>query len=944
MLAFLLSAGAIAGALMDGIFGAIGGAVIGGIGGWILEHNIRRTVEKAVQDEVGRRMASLGQVQRTLAASDSPVPVPAPPRAPPPSEVRMQDTARVHAPTNSASVLAPAPTASTAPATAKPRMWEPELDTDTTVADSMHKLREVLLGGNTVLRLGLLLLFIGLALLAKFSIENALFPPSVRLAGIGATGLVLFIVGWRKRANPQGSGFGLSLQGAGVGVLYLTVFAAYGLYQLLPPSTTFILLATVCVLSTSIALLQNAQALAFIGLLGAFAAPMLASDGQGDSVWLFSYYLLVNFGVVAIAALRAWRPINLLGFFATFGVATLWGTLQYQPEKLDSTLPFLLAFFLQYFFAAWWYALRHGLPQQRAVDATLVFGNPIVAMGLLAHLVWDIPYASAAAALGLAAWYVLAGYVTLKRVASPTAQWLVECCVALALGFATLAVPLALDGRWIATAWAIQGGAVFWMGLRQQRWLARLTGAALQIFAAILYASGLEVGAAPASTIVNPDFISALVLAAGAAVIAWTAHTYSGPSTPFTSWNQTYLESEKHWPTVFGALGFLWWQWALWTEIRRLVHEPSDLLSSWPNTFLYGALAWVLSAWLVHFLALPRRAKPLWIAALPTALNMPLLLICALLGLATQENSYYTSAWWVWPLAALAHLHTLRNVDRVSPQRAWSWAHSAGVWLLVVLGGDLLYRGVQSAGLWDTAWASVVLLSAATAVLLGVSAATLLGAASAWRQRWPMKTHALAYAWRGAAPVAWIVVAGALLVALGSRGNTAPLPYIPLLNPTDLSVALALAVAALWMRRLRESTLEVPAMARRRLWDTLWLGVGFVALNTVWLRVCHHFGGVDWNVQALFDSFLVQTGYSLLWAVLALCLMVTAHRRNRRNWWIGGAALLGLTVLKLLLVDLSNQGGGERIVSFIGVGVLMLVVGYFAPIPPAQASSKEKQP
>ena len=70
--------------------------------------------------------------------------------------------------------------------------------------------------------------------------------------------------------------------------------------------------------------------------------------------------------------------------------------------------------------------------------------------------------------------------------------------------------------------------------------------------------------------------------------------------------------------------------------------------------------------------------------------------------------------------------------------------------------------------------------------------------------------------------------------------------------------------------------------------------------------------------------------------------MVLAHRRSQRSLWMVGAALLGLTLLKLLVVDLSNSGGAERIVSFIAVGALMLIVGYFAPIPPkAQAIEKE---
>ena len=63
-------------------------------------------------------------------------------------------------------------------------------------------------------------------------------------------------------------------------------------------------------------------------------------------------------------------------------------------------------------------------------------------------------------------------------------------------------------------------------------------------------------------------------------------------------------------------------------------------------------------------------------------------------------------------------------------------------------------------------------------------------------------------------------------------------------------------------------------------------------------------------------------------------MMVLAHRRVQRPLWLVGAALLGVVVVKLLLIDLSNAGGAERIIAFIAVGVLMLVVGYFAPLPP----------
>ena len=100
---------------------------------------------------------------------------------------------------------------------------------------------------------------------------------------------------------------------------------------------------------------------------------------------------------------------------------------------------------------------------------------------------------------------------------------------------------------------------------------------------------------------------------------------------------------------------------------------------------------------------------------------------------------------------------------------------------------------------------------------------------------------------------------------------------------------------------------------------------------------------VPWNAERLFESFLVQAGYSILWTLIALGLMIVAYRRQARPVWMGGAVLLGVTVLKLFLIDLSNRGGSERIVVFIAVGVLMLVVGYFAPMPPAAATSKPQE-
>jgi uncharacterized membrane protein len=342
-------------------------------------------------------------------------------------------------------------------------------------------------------------------------------------------------------------------------------------------------------------------------------------------------------------------------------------------------------------------------------------------------------------------------------------------------------------------------------------------------------------------------------------------------------------------------------------------------------------VAWVASAFAVHHLALPKRPRPWDIAATPAWIVLPLLLYYAVYGAFTMEHVFVEGGWLAWPLVLALHFLMLRALDKDRPQSWWPWVHAGGVWLIVLLEGNLLVFTIGKGGLWQTSWATVILLVAATLVLLLLSRRAFFDGKN---KEWPLDRFARAYLWLAAAPLALGVALGSLLVAVYSSGNSRPLPYVPLLNPTDLAVAMGLAACALWLVRLRRSALDVPQAARGNGWLLALAAIGFVAINTVWLRIAHHYFAIPWDAQQLFSSFLVQAGYSILWTLLALGLMVGAHRRGLRNAWMLGAVLLGVTVVKLFVIDLSNRGGSERIFVFIAVGVLMLVVGYFAPLPP----------
>jgi uncharacterized membrane protein len=99
----------------------------------------------------------------------------------------------------------------------------------------------------------------------------------------------------------------------------------------------------------------------------------------------------------------------------------------------------------------------------------------------------------------------------------------------------------------------------------------------------------------------------------------------------------------------------------------------------------------------------------------------------------------------------------------------------------------------------------------------------------------------------------------------------------------------------------------------------------------------HHFSSVPWNLDALYNSVIVQTALSIYWGLLGFAGMIWGARSARRPIWLAGAGFMALVVIKLFLIDLGNTGTVERIVSFIGIGALLLVVGYFAPVPPRQA-------
>ena len=206
---------------------------------------------------------------------------------------------------------------------------------------------------------------------------------------------------------------------------------------------------------------------------------------------------------------------------------------------------------------------------------------------------------------------------------------------------------------------------------------------------------------------------------------------------------------------------------------------------------------------------------------------------------------------------------------------------------------------------------------------------------------WPVGAHARGYLVYGSIPVVAFLILGSALASIYGSGDPAPLPYIPFLNPLDLTQILMLVAIATWFSRVAKHESGLGDAISPQVVVTVLGVLAFLWINAVAMRTIHFATGVPYTPQALWNSTLVQATLSLLWSVIALTTMAIANRRQWRVAWIVGATLLGAVVLKLFFVELAQTGTITRIVSFIGVGLLLLLIGYVAPVPPVRKESAQ---
>jgi len=377
------------------------------------------------------------------------------------------------------------------------------------------------IGSHWLNRIGITAVLIGVSYFLKFAFDNNWIGPAGRVS-IGLLAGIAVVV-WSEQFRRRGYQlFSYSLKAVGIGVLYLSLWAAFQVYSLVPSGVAFTAMFLVTLSTAAMAIAQDAEILAAFALAGGFTTPLLLSTGQNREVQLFAYLAVLDLATLLLVALKPWRRLLLLSYIGTLALFIGWYSTFYSRPQLGPTLGFATFFFAIFAVAPLVarqpeseFALFSALPFYLAFFNAVVYFLQIYGM----YEAISKP-ATAWFALALAAVYVFLSRQAGSRHAHAIAlQQLHFLHLALAIGFITIAIPLRLDGHWITIGWMVEAGVLLWLADRiRSDFLNAFAVTALVLGVVRLVAID---DFAPSSPIFNARMATYAIAIAVLAAVAW---------------------------------------------------------------------------------------------------------------------------------------------------------------------------------------------------------------------------------------------------------------------------------------------------------------------------------------------------------------------------------------------------------------------------------------
>ena len=326
------------------------------------------------------------------------------------------------------------------------------------------------IGSHWLNRIGITALLIGISYFLKFAFDNNWIGAAGRVA-IGLIAGIAMVI-WSERFRIRGyKAFSYSLKAVGIGALYLSLWAAFHVYSLIPSGVTFTMMLAVTAATAAMAWSQDAQILAAFALAGGFSTPLLLATGQNREVALFSYVAILDLATLVLVAFKPWRRLLVMSYVGTLLLYVGWYSVFYNRPQLGLTIGFATLFFAIFAIAPLvTLQPEHEIPLLAAIPAILAFVNAGVYFLESYAMIEEVDKTYMAwFALALAAIYIVLSRQVHARTRTPGASEILYFLhLAVAIGFITVAIPIRLDTHWITIGWFIEAGVLLWIGNRIQ--------------------------------------------------------------------------------------------------------------------------------------------------------------------------------------------------------------------------------------------------------------------------------------------------------------------------------------------------------------------------------------------------------------------------------------------------------------------------------------------
>ena len=764
------------------------------------------------------------------------------------------------------------------------------------------------IGTRWVVWVGGLTLALGGFFMVRYSIEEGLLGPGVRVLLGGLFAAALLAAGeWTRRKESVSAIAPLPvanipaiLTAAGTAVAFATVYAAYALYDFLVPATAFVLLGLVA-LATLAAALLHGPALAGLGVVGAFATPALVSSDRPDFWALYIYLAIVTAAAFGLARIRLWRWLAI----TTVVFALLWpipcldcGPSMIAPHGFHVIVGFMLAGLL--------------------VVCGLAFGPPAepgkvepVSSGALAA------YVLGATMIVLNSDHALSAVTVfgLLTVGTLAIAWRAPAAVAAVAANAVLVAVVFLE--WAVRAnpdmLMLPGGAM--PGLAPS---ATDEAVATHLIAAAIFAAGFGFSGFAA----QGRSISALV------PVIWATSAVSTPLAILIALYARVAHFDRSIPfatiAVLLAAVFAWM-----TEIlsRRDARPGQSIAAALFATGTLGALALAFTfalekGWLTIALALMSlgtawvsRQRPLpflrWLAAILAAI------VVARVGYEPRIAGDAVGAglifnWLLWGYGVPALSFWLASVllRRRGDDAPLRMVDAAAILFTVLLAFTEIRHAAYSGNIYATD---------TTLVEFGLQSCVALAMAIGF-ERLRLRSHSIVH---NVAAVLLTIAAG-MIVIFGSlllenpmvwRINVGGLVINKLLLAYALPAALMLILAYVVAGR------RVRAYA-----NTIAAGALVTTLAYISFEVRHFYHGPVILIGDVGDA--EQYTYTIAWLTLGVALLITGVLFNSQRARLASAVVIALTILKAFLIDMSELTGVYRALSFMVLGLVLVAIGW----------------